>query len=90
MGQQHVGLVVDMLNASGDVIDSRCARINNELFVFYEKPKGAYNLRDIRTDSRPSIMGQNNVYGTLRVHIKDKDQLQDLAKIKLSVQKTCS
>lgn len=89
-GQQHIGLTVDMLNASGEIIDSRCARINNELFVFYEKPSGAYNLRDQRTDSRPSIMGQNNVYGTLRVHIKNTDQLEDLAKIKLSVQGTCS
>ena len=89
-GQQHMGLVVDMLDASGNTIDSRCARINNELFVFYEKPSGAFNLRDKRAFSRPSIMGQNNVYGTLRVHIKDVNQLQDLAKIKLNLQRTCS
>lgn len=90
MGQQHMGLVVDLLDASGNTIDSRCARINNELFVFYEKPSGAFNLRDKRAFSRPSIMGQNNVYGTLRVNIRDVNQLQDLAKIKLNLQRTCS
>lgn len=90
IGQQHMGLVVDMLDASGNIIDSRCARINNELFVFYENPLGAFNLRDKRAFSRPNIMGQNNVYGTLRVNIRDVTQLQDLAKIKLNLQRTCS
>lgn len=88
-GQQHVGLVVDMLDASGNIIDSRCARINNQLFINYTAPVGAYNLRDKRANSRPNVMGQNNVFGTLRVHINDAQQLQDLAKIKLNIQRTC-
>lgn len=89
-GQQHIGLAIDLLDASGNLLDHRCARINNELFINYTKPKGAYNLHDQQALSRPNIMGQNNVYGTLRVHIKTAEQFSDLAKIKLSVQQTCN
>jgi len=89
-GQQHIGLRVDLLDAGGNVIDSRCARINNERFIRYERPAGTYNLRDRYTNSRPSIFGQENVYGTLRVGVRTTQQLEDLAKIKLTVQRTCT
>jgi len=89
-GQQHIGLRVDLLDAGGNIIDSRCARINNERFIRYERPAGTYNLRDRYTDSRPSIFGQENVYGTLRVGIRTTQQLEDLAKIKLNIQRTCT
>jgi hypothetical protein len=35
-GQQHIGLRVDLLDAGGNVFDSRCARINNERFILLE------------------------------------------------------
>jgi hypothetical protein len=89
-GQQHIGLRVDLLDAGGNIIDNRCARINNERFIRYERPVGTYNLRDRYTNSRPSIFGQENVYGTLRVGIRTTQQLEDLAKIKLNVQRTCT
>ena len=89
-GQQHIGLRVDLLDAGGNVIDSRCAKINNERFIRYERPAGTYNLRDRYTSSRPSIFGQENVYGTLRVGVRTTQQLEDLAKIKLNVQRTCT
>jgi hypothetical protein len=88
-GQQHIGLRVDMLDAGGNIIDTRCARINNELFIQYARPRGTYDLRDQHTDSRPSIQGHSNVYGTLRVTIKNTQQLEDLSKIKLNIQQTC-
>jgi hypothetical protein len=89
-GQQHIGLRVDLLDAGGNIIDSRCARINNERFIRYERPAGTYNLRDRYINSRPSIFGQENVYGTLRVGVRTTEQLEDLAKIKLTVQRTCT
>ena len=89
-GQQHLGLKVDMLDAGGNIIDSRCARINNELFIQYARPRGTYNLRDMHVESRPYIQGQSNVYGTLRVTLKNTAQLEDLAKIKLTIQQTCA
>lgn len=89
-GQQHLGLRVDLLDAGGNIIDSRCTRINNELFIRYTKPRGTYNLRDMHAESRPYLQGQNNVYGTLRVTLKNTQQLEDLAKIKLNIQQTCT
>jgi hypothetical protein len=89
-GQQHIGLRVDLLDAGGNLIDSRCARINNERFIRYERPVGTYNLRDRYINSRPNIFGQENVYGTLRVGIRTAQQLEDLVKIKLTVQRTCT
>ena len=89
-GQQHIGLRVDLLDAGGNIIDSRCARINNERFIRYERPAGTYNLRDRYINSRPSIFGQENVYGTLRVGVRTTQQLEDLTKIKLTVQRTCT
>jgi hypothetical protein len=89
-GQQHIGLRVDLLDAGGNILDSRCARINNERFIRYERPAGTYNLRDSYTNSRPRIFGQENVYGVLQVNIKNTQQMQELAKIKLTVQRTCT
>lgn len=89
-GQQHVGLRVDMLDAGGSIIDSRCTRVNNQLLIVYSDPVGAYNLRDRKRLSRPNIMGQNKISGTLRIQIENTQQLRDLAKVKLSVQQTCN
>lgn len=90
LGQQHFGLQVDLLDINGQVLDSRCANINNDVFIQYEKPRGSYNLRDMNTLSRPVINGQNNVYGTLRVDIKNINELEQLSKIKLSINQTCN
>lgn len=89
LGQQHIGLRVDMLDQKGQVFDSRCAKINNELFIHYANPRGTYNLNDKQEISRPYVMGQNEVYGVLNLHIKDHYQLKNLAKVRLEVQDTC-
>lgn len=88
-GRQHIGVRIDLIDASGSVFDSRCARVDNQLFINYSDPVGTYNLRDKRRLSRPNVMGQNNVYGTFRVHLHNTSQIENLARIKLSVQKTC-
>ena len=89
-GQQHIGLRFDLLDAGGNVIDSRCARIDNRRFIHYDRPQGTYNLNELYTDSRPSILGHNDVYGILQVNIKNTQQMQELAKIKLTVERTCT
>lgn len=90
LGQQHIGLQVLLLDAGGSVIDRRCANINTELFIRYNEPNLAsvnWNIREHFL--RPDIVGQNNVYGTLRIHINNLGHVGDLAKIKLEVQRTC-
>lgn len=88
-GQQHLGLRVDLLDAGGNTIDSRCNKIPTGGLIHYHRPRGTYNLNALHTDSRPSILGQNYVYGNLRVHIRNTQQMQELAKIKLTVERTC-
>ena len=89
-GQQHLGRRVDLLDAGGSIIDSRCSRIPTGGLIHYHRPRGTYNLNALYTDSRPSILGQNYVYGNLRVHIRNTQQMQELAKIKLTVERTCT
>lgn len=89
VGVQHVGLKVDLLDANGGVIDSRCAKIENQMFIFYSEPVGTYNLRDMKRLSRPNVMGQNKVHGTLRIQLHNTYQIQNLSRIQLSVEKTC-
>jgi hypothetical protein len=90
LGQQHIGLQVLLLDAGGNIIDRRCTNINTELFIRYNEPNLAsvnWNMRE--RFLRPDIVGQNNVYGTLRIHIKNLEHVGELAKIKLEVQRTC-
>lgn len=90
LGQQHIGLQILLLDAGGSVIDRRCANINTELFIRYNEPNLAsvnWNVREHFL--RPDIVGQNNVYGTLRIHVKNLENVGELAKIKLEIQRTC-
>jgi len=90
VGQQHIGLRVDMIDQNGQLFDSRCARINNELFISYTKPKGVYNLNEQYAIARPNIMGQNEVHGILHLQLTDRDQIKNLKKVTLNIQQTCS
>lgn len=90
IGHQHIGLRVDMIDHNGMIFDSRCAEINNEMMVYYNKPKGTYNLNQLDDLSRPNIMGQNEVEGVLQLHLKDRNQIERLNKVTLNVQSSCS
>jgi hypothetical protein len=88
LGQQHIGLIIEFLDAGGIVLDSRCARINTERFISYRTPKGTVNWNNMRSTQRPKI-NQDNVYGEL-VYKDDQRIMGDLARIKLNVQQTCT
>lgn len=87
---QFVAVKLDLLDANGQTIDSRCTSLNNQIFVAYENPKGDYNLRERWLISRPSVMGQNKLEGTFRVHLKTLEQIENLSRIRMSVEKSCS
>ena len=88
-GQQHIGLKADLLDYAGNVIDSRCGIVRNDTLIHYEYPSGTYDLADMNVISRPFIKHKDSVYGTLRINIKNTEQFEKLAKIKLSIQHTC-
>lgn len=89
-GQQHIGLRVNLVDSGGNVLDSRCANINTELFVSYTESKMEVSRwSDGKRNLHPQIDGQANVYGTLRVHLQDSQIVGDITKITLNIEKTC-
>jgi hypothetical protein len=89
-GRQHVGLRVSLLDAAGDPIDTRCTNIDTELLIRYSEPNmGSYNLNERKAYLRPDIVGQNAVHGILRVNLTNLRGVEDLAKIRLNIEKTC-
>jgi len=91
LGQQHIGLRILLLDAAGTIIDTRCANINTELFIRFNEPNlPSVNWNIRRAVLRPDIVGQNNVYGTLRIHLNNLSLVGNLAKVRLLVEKTCT
>lgn len=90
-GRQHIGLRVDLKDASGQVVDSRCAKIDTSLFVRYTEPNfEVVHWNDVNRNLRPVINGDASVYGVLRVHLHDKDVIGNVNKVSLTVEKTCT
>lgn len=90
-GRQHIGLRVDLKDAGGRVLDSRCARIDTSLFVNYTEPQfEVVHWNDQSRNLRPVINGDASVYGVLRINLKTKELISDVARISLTVEKTCS
>ena len=90
VGRQHIGLRVDLKDAGGNVLDSRCARIDTSLFVTYtESQVEVVHWNDQRRNLRPVVNGDASVYGVLRVHLHDKELIGNISKVSLTVEKTC-
>lgn len=91
VGQQHLGLRVDLLDAGGALVDTRCAKISSEMFIRYSEPNlPMNNWNSERVLVRPDIVGQNKINGVLRVHFNDPTAVADLARIRLNIQQTCT
>ena len=90
-GRQHIALQVDLLDHSGNTIDQRCTPIDNSNLISYERPRGTYNVRDKYTSGRPTFHSGNDAYGTVRINLHKpvKKWYGDLAKVSLSIQKSC-
>ena len=90
VGRQHIGLKVDLKDSGGQVVDSRCAKIDTSLFVSYTEPKfEVVHWNEASKNLRPVVNGDASVYGVLRVHLYNKNVIGDVAKVNLTVEKTC-
>jgi len=90
VGRQHIGLRVDLKDAGGSILDSRCARIDTSLFVGYTEPQlEVVHWNDRERNLRPVINGDASVYGVLRVHLRNKNIISDISKVTLTVERTC-
>jgi hypothetical protein len=45
---------------------------------------------DANRNLRPVINGDASVYGVLRIHLRTKEQISDVAKVTLNIEKTCA
>jgi hypothetical protein len=90
VGHQHIGVRADLKDAGGNVVDSRCAKIDTSLFVGYTEPRfEVVHWNDQERNLRPVINGDASVYGVFRIHLHTKEQISDVAKVTLTVEKTC-
>ena len=90
VGRQHIGLRVDLKDAGGNVLDSRCAKIDTSLFVSYtESQLEVVHWNDQNRNLRPVVNGDASVYGVLRVHLNNKELIGNIIKVSLTVGKTC-
>ena len=90
VGQQHIGVRVDLKDAGGDVIDSRCGKVRTDKLIRYtESQMEVVHWNDQQRNLRPVIDGDASVYGFFRVHLHDKKLIGNVAKITLTVGKTC-
>lgn len=89
MGRQHVGLVVDLKDAGGNYIASRCFHISTEPLIEYTKSRREVDSIHGR-NPRPRIQGHIGVSGTLRIEGLTSDDLGNLARGDTRIEKTCS
>ena len=90
IGRDHLGLRVELLDAAGDRLDSGCFKIDQAYFIGYEQPRGRYNLNSKKINMRPFVGGLHNVAGKLQIGIPDNIPLDEISRVRLSIQKTCN
>lgn len=90
IGRDHLGLQVDLLDAAGDRLDGGCFKIDQAYFIGYEQPRGTYNLNSKKINMRPFVGGLHNVAGKLQIGIPDDIPLDEISRVRLSIQKTCN
>jgi hypothetical protein len=90
-GEQHIGLRVELVDSGGTTLDSVCTRVNTDAFIRYSDPNlASYELNYRSLDHRPDIVGQNKTSGVIRINIANINNVGDLAKVKITVEKTCN
>ena len=90
VGRQHIGVRVDLKDAGGDVVDSRCGKVYTDKLISYtESQMEVVHWNDQQRNLRPVINGDASVYGYFRVHLHDKELIGNVAKVTLTIEKTC-
>lgn len=91
VGQQHIGLRVDLKDAGGNLLDTRCQKILTDKLITYIEPQSEIShWNDMRRNLSPNINGNGLIGGTLRVHLRAKEQISDISRVTLTIDKTCT
>ena len=89
-GSDHLGLVVELVDAAGNNLDSGCFKIPSNYFVGYEAPRGTYNLNSKKYLKRPVVQAQQRVAGKLQIGIDPNIPLDEVARLRMTVKKSCT
>lgn len=90
VGQQHVGLVVELKDAGGTLVNSQCATIATGALIEYTVPKDeVVNWSEYSQHLRPTINGQVGVTGTVRIDTK-RINLDSVSRVDMHLEKTCN
>jgi len=90
IGQQHLGLRINLLDAGGNILDSRCVNVSAESFISYREPTlEVVHWNQRKQNLRPQLNGQARIREVIPINIKQTDLIGDLAKINLTIEKTC-
>lgn len=91
VGRQHVGLRVNLLDAGGNIVDSGCTNIDTSAFIGYtESATEVVHWNDQRRNLRPYINGQGSYRDVLKMQVRSTGNVDELARVDLSIEKTCS
>jgi len=89
-GGQRIALHVDILDTSGDVVDHRCTDVSTEIFFKYNHPSQAVvNMNDRDMILRPEIHADNRINIKLNLNLSNIRDFSEVAKVRLTVGKTC-
>ena len=91
IGRQHIGLRVSILDAGGSIVDSGCVRIDAASFVRYTEPTNeVVHWNDRSRNLRPYIDGQGKYRDILKMNITSTGEIDEMAKVDLTIEKTCT
>lgn len=88
IGRQHIGLVVELKEADGNVVDTRCATISTEPLLEYARH--SQEVDSIHGNNpRPKINGDIGVAGTVRIDSRNIN-LSRVSRVDMHLEKTCN
>jgi hypothetical protein len=91
IGRQHIGLRVNIRDAGGAVVDSGCVRVDAASFLGYTEPTNeVVHWNDRSRNLRPYIDGQGKYRDVLKMNITSTGEIDEIAKIDLTIEKTCT
>lgn len=88
--RQEIGVYIEFLDANLRVVESQCTPIPTQNFISFMRPNlGTVNLNDRFRYVRPYFHGQGYLEGKLVFGINNMDQLNQLTKVRLTIQDSC-
>ncbi len=91
IGRQHIGLRVSIRDAGGAVVDSGCVRVDTVSFLGYTEPTNeVVHWNDRSRNLRPYIDGRGKYRDVLKMNITSTGEIDEIAKIDLTIEKTCT